>query len=400
MPKYTYIAKTAPDRMLKGIIETESAQEAISRLNKNGYYIVSLRDQEARRSRSRLFFRKVSRREIVTFTRQLATLIDSGVNVVNAITIIVNQADNKYLKSVLVDVNAKIKDGSSLSESLRPHGDIFPALYTSLIRTGETTGSLNISFQRLAQFLESEEEFKNSLRASLIYPGFVLSIGAITVIVLLVFVIPRLVSMFDDMGQILPLPTTMLINFSRLLRNYWWFILSSIAAILFILRRFYKTPQGKSFSDQLKLMSPVAGRIFLKAEIGRLMRALSLLFSSGIPIITALETASSVMQNQILKRELSRVKEEVIKGGSLSGCLKGSRFFPEFTRSIIAIGEESGQLEKSFLRIADDYEAETQRLLKAFIRLVEPIIILVLGLIVGFIVLSMLLPIFRINQIL
>ena len=203
--------------------------------------------------------------------------------------------------------------------------------------------------------------------------------------------------MFETMGQTLPLPTLMLINFSTLLRKYWWFILSSAAVLFFFLRRFYKAPQGKTYFDLLKLKVPVAGRIFLKSEVGRLMRALSLLTSSGIPIITALETASSVVTNQILCRELAIFKEEITKGGSLSECFRGSTIFEEFTSSIIAIGEESGRLEKSFLRIADDYETETQRLLKSLVRLVEPVIILILGLIVGFIVLSMLLPIFQIT---
>lgn len=397
MPKYSYTAKAAPQRVLKGIIETESAQEAINRLSKKGYYILSLNSQEVAAERSKLFFRTASPREITTFTRQIATLIESGLNIINALTIVSNQAHNKHLKSVLLDLIARIKDGSAFSESLAAHRDIFSALYIALIRTGEASGNLSISLQRIAQFLEDEEEFKNSLRASLIYPGFVMSVGTLTVIVLLAFVIPRLVSMFETMGQTLPLPTLMLINFSALLRKYWWFILSSAAVLFFFLRRFSKAPQGKAYFDLLKLKMPVAGRIFLKAEVGRLMRALSLLSSSGIPIITALETATSVVGNQVLCRELAIFKEEITRGASLSECFRGSKFFPEFTSSLIAIGEESGRLEKSFLRIADDYEAETQRLLKSLVRLVEPVIILILGLIVGFIVLSMLLPIFQIT---
>ena len=397
MPKYSYTVKAAPHRVLKGIIETESAQEAVNRLSKKGYYILSLNGQGIAPERSKLFFRRASPREITTLTRQLATLIESGLNIIKALKIVANQTHNKHLKSVLLDLIARINDGSAFSESLAAHREIFGALYIALIRTGEASGSLSISLQRIAQFLENEEEFKNSLRASLIYPGFVTSIGILTVIVLLAFVIPRLVSMFETMGQTLPLPTLMLINFSTLLRKYWWFILSSAAVLFFFLRRFYKAPQGKTYFDLLKLKVPVAGRIFLKSEVGRLMRALSLLTSSGIPIITALETASSVVTNQILCRELAIFKEEITKGGSLSECFRGSTIFEEFTSSIIAIGEESGRLEKSFLRIADDYETETQRLLKSLVRLVEPVIILILGLIVGFIVLSMLLPIFQIT---
>jgi type II secretory pathway component PulF len=268
-----------------------------------------------------------------------------------------------------------------------------------MVHTGEVSGSIEQTLKRLSDFLENEEEFKNSIRAALTYPFFIFILSALTVIILLGFVIPRLVSMFEDMGQILPLPTKVLINISGFLQGYWWLILAMIFLLMFLLQRLYHSPQGKISLDEFKLKLPVLGKIVLKTEIGRLMRTLSLLLSSGITIVSALDIAASLLENQILKIEVQKFKDRITGGSSFSKCLSESKLYPAFVTNIVTIGEESGALEKSLLRIASDYEIDVDRSLKTLTRLLEPIIILVMGLIVGFIVLSMLLPIFQINLI-
>jgi type II secretory pathway component PulF len=246
MPKFIYTVKSQPTKTLQGDIEAESEQEAINKLIQLGYFPITVTAQDVldgagapRRSQ------KVSKRDIFLFTQQLASLIESGVNILNALTVVSNQASNKYFKAVLSDVAKKIKDGKALSESLAAHPHIFSNLYTSIILSGEASGNLEVVLKRLADFFEKEEEFKNSIRSSLTYPAFVFIVGALTVTVLMGFVIPRLVTMFEDMGQALPLPTKVLIDMSFFLRTYWWLILAIIFTAIFFSRRWYRTPQGK-----------------------------------------------------------------------------------------------------------------------------------------------------------
>jgi type II secretory pathway component PulF len=224
-------------------------------------------------------------------------------------------------------------------------------------------------------------------------------VGVLTVVILLGFVIPRLVTMFEDMGQALPLPTKVLITVSSGLRTYWWLIIALIGIAVFLYRRAVSSTQGKALMDNLKLKIIILGDIVLKTQISRLFRTLSLLLSSGVSIVSSLDLATSVVENQVIKEEMLKFKEQIRSGESLSRCLKGSRVFPEFATNIIGVGEETGALEKSLKQVADDYERQVDQSLKNISRLVEPAIILVMGLIVGFIVLSMLLPIFQINLI-
>lgn len=400
MPRFIYTAKSAPTKTVQGDIEAESEQDAINKLNKMGYFPISVKAEDLSLEKQGIWrFWKISSKDIVLFTRQLSTLIESGVNILNALHIMSNQTPNKYLKAILNDVTSKIEDGKSLSEGLSVHPHLFSGLYTSMIRSGEAGGNIDQALKRLADFLEKEEEFKNSIRAALTYPSFILAVSTLTVIILLGFVIPRLVSMFQDLGQILPLPTKILINLSGFLRGYWWLILAIISVSIFLLQRLYRSPQGKVWLDRFKLNLAIWGKIILKTEVSRLMRTLSLLLSSGITIITSLDISISILENQILKLEVQKFKDQIAGGASLSKCLTDSKLFPVFVTNIVTIGEETGTLERSLMRIADDYEREVDRTLKALTRLLEPVIILVMGLIVGFIVLSMLLPIFQINLI-
>jgi len=399
MPKFIYSAKSQPNTIIQGDIEASSEQDAINQLTKIGYFPLSIRAEGSflEEKHGVLRFRKISRHDMVLFTRQLSTLIESGVNILNSLNIISNQTQNRYVKLVINDMIAKIKDGRALSESLALHPSLFSNLYISMIRSGESGGNLEAVLSRLADFLEKEEEFKNSLRAALTYPLFVFIVGIATVIIMVGFVVPRLTTIFKDMGEDLPLATKILINTSQALRTHWWFMLIIIGIFILLLRRVCHSPQGKVVIDRLKLKTAIFGNIVLKTEIGRLMRTLSLLLSSGMPIVSSLDISTSVVENQILRVEMEKFKDEISRGLSFSQCLKGSKWFPFFVVNIVTVGEETGTLEKSLLRIADEYEKEVDRSLKTLTRMLEPVIILVMGLIVGFIVLSILLPIFQIS---
>ena len=401
MPRYTYTAKSQPNQTIQGEIESESEQDAINKLTKIGYFPISVKAEVFSLDKYGIWrYWKITNKDIIIFTRQLSSLIESGVNILNSLNIISNQIPNKYLKSVLNDVSAKIKDGKSLSDSLRMHPQLFSNLYIAMIHSGEMGGNIDQALKSLADYLEKEEDFKSSILSSLTYPFFIFAVSVLTVIILLGFVIPKLITMFEDMGQILPLPTKILINLSQFLRSYWWFILAVVFVSIFLWQRICHAPQGKILIDKLKLKLVIWRDIVLKINISRLMRTLSLLLSSGIPIFSALDISTSVLENQILKLEVQGFKGQIAGGLSFSKCLNGSKLFPAFITNIVTVGEETGNLEKSLLRIADDYDKEVDRTLKTLTRLLEPAIILVMGLIVGFIVLSMLLPIFQINLIL
>ncbi|MEI8350442.1 MAG: type II secretion system F family protein [Candidatus Omnitrophota bacterium] len=398
MSKYSYQAKTAPRQTIQGDIEAESEQDAIQKLTKMGYFPISVKPEEITSGKKQSWrLRKGAAKDLTLVTRQLSSLVQSGVNILNGLTILSSQITNKYFKAVLDDIIAKIKDGKSLSESLAAYPDLFSNLYTSMVHSGEVGGNLEETLKRLADFLDREEEFKNSLRAALTYPIFILVVGILTIGVLVTFVIPRLVTMFEDMGQALPLPTQLLISLSRFLAVYWWLVLIVIAMVMFFINRFHRSAQGKLIWDSSKLKIFVIGDIVLKTEISRLTRTLSLLFSSGTPTVQAIEISASILENQLLKTEILKFRDQISNGSSFSQCLVDSKLFPSLVVNIVKVGEEAGSLEKALLRIADDYERDVDRDLKAFTRLLEPVIILGMGLIVGFIVLSMLLPIFQMN---
>lgn len=398
MPRYIYVAKTAPDKTSQGYIEADSEQDAINRLTQMGYFPLSVRSESSLlEKRSFLIKRRISFRDIVLFTRQLSSLLESGVNILNAINIVAQQASNFGLRVVLDDIANRIKDGSSFSESLAGFPELFPEFYRALVHSGEVSGEMAAVLRRLSDFLEEEEDFRSSLKASLTYPAFIFLVSVITIIILLVFVIPRLVNIFEDMGQLLPLSTRILIEVSSLVKNYWYIILAAGFLTVFFIRRFLRTSFGKIYWDSLLLNLAFVREIVLKSQLSRMSRTMSLLLSSGVPITTALDITASILENQILRSEVLRFKEEISAGASLSSCLRNSNFFPPFMTSIVAVGEETGALDKSLLRVAVDYENQVRRVLNGLARLVEPLIILFMGLVVGFIVISMLLPIFQIN---
>ncbi len=398
MTRFIYTAKSKPKENVRGYVEAESEQDAINKITRKGYFPVSLKPEETSYSRSGFFlFEKVSSKDIGLFTRQLSSLIDAGVNIINSLNIIIRQTSNRCLKNSLIDIIDRVKDGKPLSESFLSQAPLFSNLYCAMIRTGEASGNLKVILNRLSGFLEKEEELKNSIIAALTYPFFVLIIGISTVLVLLVFVVPGLIAMFKDMGQVLPLPTRILIGVSEFFRDYGWLLGVLIILIIFLLSKVYRNPRGRLFLDKFKLKFGLLGQIVLKNQISRLMRSFSLLISSGQPVTSALEISASVLDNKVLLSEIMRFNKEIKNGASLSNSFENSQVFPEYVSHIVAIGEETGVLEKSLTSIAEEYEREVDRTVKAFTRLLEPVIILVIGLVVGFIVLSMLLPIFEIN---
>lgn len=403
MAVYKYKAKKGPDEIVQGKVEAQSEKEAIEKINQLGYVPVQLCEEAAGapvvcspisllKSKG-----KIKSRDITVFSRQLASLLKSGVPILSALNIICEQSENPRLREVLRNINNSVKEGASFSSTLAQYPNIFPTLYVSIINTGENSGSLPDSLLRISEYRAKQEEMISRFRMASAYPALMAMVGLGTIIFMLTFVMPRLMQIFINMGQNLPMPTRIVIALSAFLRHYWYYLLVILALSVVILKRQLKTKAGKLSLSLFKLHIPVYGKFALKSELSRFSHTLSLLIKSGIPILKAIEVAIPVLDNEVIKNQLKQSYKELEQGGSFGRSLKNSKLFPLFMTNLLIVGEESGKLDDALFEVANIYERETDEAIRVMTSLLEPLMILVMGLIVGFIVVAMLLPIFEIN---
>ncbi len=400
MPLYGYKAKKGPADVIEGTIEAVSESSALAKLTGLGYFPLAIYKAGAASGRGTAgmsLFNRIRLHDISIFTRQMADLLDSGLTLLDSLNVTYQQTQNKQLQSVLRDVRDQVRDGRTFSEALKRHPSVFSNLYISMARSGETGGMLEDILARLAGFAEAREELQTKVKSALAYPAVMAGVGLITIIVLITFVIPKIVSMFEDLGQALPVPTAILINISRFTINYWYIVAGTIALFCFIWSRIVKTKDGRLAIDGMKLGIPVVGDLIKKSEVATFSRTFGTLLQNGVPILEALDVVVSTTQNAVLKSEIARTYIDVRDGKGLSRSLTQRKHFPAFAVNMIAVGEEGGGLEKALFKVADSYERETDNVIKTMTSLLEPVLILTMGLVVGFIVVSMLLPIFQIN---
>jgi general secretion pathway protein F len=401
MPRFTYRAKRGPKEELSGAIEAENRNAALQKLTAMGYFPISIEQEDIEKSALAknpfLYFRKISVRDLSIFTRQLADLLEAGLPLVRALSVLERQTGNRFLQGVIRDLREFVQDGNPLSSSLQRHPRIFSTLFVSMVRSGETGGSLESVLLRLAEFQESQDELNTTVRRAMAYPALMAIVGTITIFVLITFVIPKIVSMFQDLNQTLPLPTIILLNISHFIRDFWWILFGVFLLIYFAFIRIARTHEGKLVIDRFKLSFPMMGRLVLRTEIARFSRTLSTLLNNGVPILEALTVVINIMENEILKEDTRTAQREVRGGSSLTKGLSKSSYFPVFVTNMVAIGEESGALEKALLKVALSYEREVDKTVKMLTALLEPLMILTIGLILGFIVIAMLLPIFELS---
>ncbi|NQT95825.1 MAG: type II secretion system F family protein, partial [Candidatus Omnitrophica bacterium] len=382
--------------------EAENAQQAAVKLSGMGLYTLSLEEETAafiKKSRGRQFFIKgVPLRDLSNFTRQLSNLLDSGLTILNALGVLIEQTDSPELKHTIGLLRDDVRDGATYSAALKKHPKIFSTLYVNMVGSGEISGTLEDVLRRLSDFLEKDEDTVSKIRASLAYPALMAFVGFITIFVLLSFVAPRLTAIFIDLGQALPLPTKLLIAISGFFAKFWIFILVGIAALIFTFNRWSRTKEGKAVFDKFKLKVPVIGPFIQKGEIARFGRTLGTLISNGVPIVQALGVANTTIGNDIIRQELDKARKDVVEGAPLSKSIRQSKNFPSMMINMIAVGEESGTLERSLFKIADAYDTELDRSIKTLTSMIEPALILFMGIVVGFIVIAMLLPIFQLNM--
>lgn len=340
----------------------------------------------------------VSRKEITAFTRELAALLEAGISIPQALAGLGDEEGNPVLRQIIVQVSDSVRKGASLSSALDAHPSLFSRLYVSMVRVGEEAGALQKVMTDLAGFLEHEDEVRSEVVTAVAYPGFVLAFGVLTVVILLTVVLPRLFTMLQEMLDVLPLPTLILLNVSSTLHQYWPWLLAGIVAASFAARQFVRTPHGIEFRDRWKLRLPILGGVFHAAALGRFARTLGTLVRSGVSLLPALKIVENTIGNSVLARSIAQVAEETRGGDSLAAPLRKMGLFSRSVVQMISVGEETGRLDEMLLKVADIEERHMRARTRTLISLLAPALILVVGSLVGFVVVAILLPIFKMSQ--
>ena len=395
MPRFIYKAKKSPEEIMQGSIEADSESVVVNKLIQSGCYPVWIREELAGTPEPVTL--KIKSRDLSAFTRRLSELLGSGLALYNALGVIENQAGNASLKMITGNIKSRIKEGKDFSQALKDYPCIFSGLYINLARSGEESGSLNDVLANVADFLEKDQDMRARIFAALAYPGLMAIVGFATIFILVTFVVPRIANMFVEMGQQLPLVTRILIGVSDFVRAYWFLLAIFIAGAVFLFKTGSSNPAGKNKIDKIKLKIPVFGDLLKDTELARFSRTLSMLLKNGIPILDSLEITSDVIINSVIKEEIDEIYNDVKAGSSLALGIKKRKNFPVFVANMTAVGEEGGFLDKALLNIACSYETEADRAMKIITALLEPGFILIMGLVVGFIVVAMLLPVFEIS---
>ena len=406
MPVYEYRALDIRGKSLKGIIDAESVFAARQRLRETNIFPVNLKEtsveEKNKVSTSRsigALFKRVSLQEVSVMTRQLATLLGAGLPLVPSLTALISQTKNPRLKKTLAQIKEEVNEGNSLAWSISHHPGIFSTFYINMVRAGEASGALDIVLERLADFNESRQALQGKIKAALAYPMFMFLIGSIVLFFLTTFIVPKITGIFSEMHQTLPGITIFLISISGFLKSFWAAIVLIIIGSFIGLRYlFAKTLRGQYLWDKIKLKMPLLGSLTHKMAVARFSRTLGTLLESGVPMLTALSIVKNVVNNTLIADAIAEASRDVEEGQNLSATLSRSRLFPPIVTQMISAGEQSGTLETMFYKIADSLEAEVESNITMMTSMLEPVMILVMGLLVGFIVISILLPIFEMNQ--
>ena len=399
MPEFIYKARDRQGALMKGVLTGPDEESVIGSLDRMGYSVVMISQKVRTASKGGVSFfdrfKKLSRREVIVFTRQLATLLRTGTALLPALTTICDQTANHKFKRILEEIQQTVQSGKSFSEALEAYPAVFSELFVSMVQVGETGGMLDKVLDRLASLGTQEMEMSSRIQSAMIYPIVLVSIAFIVVNFLMIGVLPKFVSVFRASETALPLPTQIVMGISWIGRKLWFPISLAITAIVFWFRAYIKTDKGKFRMHKIWLKFPIFGPLYNKIQITRFSRILSSLLSSGIPILQALVVVEKTISNVILRRAIQNVRISIGEGHSLADPFAVSGLFPPIVISMIATGEKSGNLDVMLNEVAEFYEPEIENTVKNLTTLLEPFMLLVMGLIVAFIALSVLLPIFN-----
>jgi type IV pilus assembly protein PilC len=393
MPIFEYTARNqTTGQIMKGTQEAPNREEVTKFLRKNKMAVVSIREQP--KEIKLKFGSGIKTRDIVIFTRQFATMINAGLPLVQSLDILAQQTENKKLAEIVRQVVYDVESGNTLADAFRKHPKAFTDLYVNMVAAGEAGGILDTILLRLATFLEKNDALVRKVKSAMIYPGVIFSVAAIAVAVLLIFVIPTFQNMFASVNLELPLPTRIVIGASQLLISYWWILVAVLVGAVFGLKQYYGTDQGKKKIDQMLLNAPVLGDLLRKSAVSRFTRTLGTLISSGVSILDGLEITAKTAGNRVIHDAVMESRQSIAGGETIAAPLERSKVFPPMVISMIAVGEQTGGLDEMLTKIADFYDDEVDVAVGALLSLMEPIMIVVLGVIVGGMVVAMYLPIF------
>lgn len=401
MAQFSYRAKDSNGQMITGMLEAESTNLVISRLQAMGYFPVLIENESEKRKGAtavaKSFAKRINVNDLATFNRQLADLLSSGIPLVKALAVIQNQTSNATLIQIVTQINQDVSGGDSLAIAMAKHPKQFSKLYTAMVKAGETGGMLDVVLQRLADFAELEAETKSKVKSALAYPVIMVMAGIGAVITLMTVVMPKILKIYTELNQTLPLPTQILITVNEALREYWYVPLGGTPLVCIAFWRAIKSEEGKRMIDTALIKIPLLGNMIVKKEIANFSRTLGSLLHNGVSILPALEIVHDVLGNRVIADEVAKIPQNVTQGEGVAAPLKKSKVFPPVVVNMMAIGEETGRLDDVLMKIARSYDMEVDRAVKTLTSLIEPIIILGMGLVVGFIVIAMLLPIFSID---
>jgi len=389
MPTYEYTARTVTGDETTGTIDLPSIDAVREHLRKNRLMVVRVREQQKKKRTMR-----VPTRDIVIFTRQFATMINAGLPLVQSLDILARQTENKSLAAVTRQVLYDVESGHTLADALDKHRNAFSQLYVNMVAAGEAGGILDTILLRLATFLEKNDAIVRKVKGAMIYPAVIFAVAGLAVVVLLLFVIPTFQQMFDEAGVPLPAPTRVVIWMSQLLQGYWWAMILGGVGLAFGIRRYYGTDGGKLVIDRTLLRMPVIGDLLRKSAVSRFTRTLGTLLSSGVSILDGLEITARTAGNRVIHDAVMESRGSIAGGETVAGPLEASGVFPPMVTSMIAVGEATGGLDDMLTKIADFYDEEVDAAVAALLSLMEPIMIVVLGVVVGGMIVAMYLPIF------
>ena len=400
MPVFVYKAADRRGQTVDGVMEAPDARAVVERLHKEAYYPIRVAPHgDGSGFLSLGVASRVRQRDLLALTQQLATLFEAGLPLDRALSILQELADGARVKAIVSDLLHSVRGGASFSEALaKHHPRPFSRLYINMVRAGEKGGVLEVSLRRLAEFLEARAAFNEAVLSALAYPLVITTVGAGAIVFLMTFVIPRFASIFQDLGQTIPLPTQILLTISATLQTYWW--VGALIALGGVLgwRMWTASPEGRRAADQMLLGLPLVGPLTMKVETARFARTLGTMLRSGVPVLGAMGVVGDMMSNQAVGLAVSRLAEGVKRGGTIAAGMQQHGAFPPLAIHMVRVGEETGRLEEMLLKVADTFETDVRTDLKRVLGLLEPAIILLMGVLVAFIVVAMLLAIFSINE--
>jgi type IV pilus assembly protein PilC len=404
MATFAYVGRTRSGAVKKGELSAKTRDEAVDQLRKQSVVVTSLEEKKSGAGGFNVnlsFGSGLTDKDLVVFTRQFGTMINAGLPLVQCLEILSTQSENKVLRETIGEVKTQVEAGSTFSDALRRHPKVFDDLYVNLVHAGEVGGLLDTILTRLAKYIEKAMKLKGQIKSAMIYPAAILGVAVVVIAVLMIWVIPIFAKMFNELsgGKMgLPGPTQLVIDISNIFTSYWWVMLLGTGAVVFGIKKYYSTPQGRMAIDKLLLKTPVFGDLIRKASVAKFTRTLGTLLASGVPLLDGMTICAKTAGNKVIEETLINARVSISGGKTIADPLAASGVFPKMVTHMIAVGESTGALDAMLGKIADFYEDEVDQAVASLTSLLEPIMMVFLGIVIGFIVVAMYLPIFKMSD--